>query len=188
MLLNLAEYYYHDDTITEGVLGEFNPAITETLENETRVIAIPEILNPVSERIILRGSSIRMLALLDSGDIDYTFEYRSVAEQHGLGFLELPPEINLEVAGYSDLYHRVECILDFHRFSSVQPEFIGQPIVYGITIPHNAPHPEEAIEFIEFLLSNEGNQILAQNYQPPLEPVGADNVVKVPVLLKQYLE
>jgi molybdate/tungstate transport system substrate-binding protein len=188
MLLNLAETYYSNDDITGGVLGEFNPAITATIENETRVIAIPEILNPLSERTILRGSSIRMLALLDSGDIDYTFEYRSVAEQHGLRFIELPPEINLGDAGYSALYSRVKCLLDFHRFSSVQPEFEGQPIIYGITVPNNAPHPGEAEQFIEFLLGAEGSRILAQNHQPALEAVEAENIDNVPVSLKQFLE
>ncbi|MGD9143079.1 MAG: tungstate ABC transporter substrate-binding protein WtpA [Dehalococcoidia bacterium] len=188
MLLNLAETYYRNDDITGGVLGEFNPAIAETTAGMVRTITIPEILNPVSERTILRGSSIRMLALLDSGDIDYTFEYRSVAEQHGLRFIELPPEINLGDAGYSAPYNRVKCLLDFHRFSSVQPEFEGQPIIYGITVPKNAPHPGEAEQFIEFLLSSEGSRILAQNHQPPLEPVEAENIDTVPAPLKQFLE
>ncbi len=188
MLLSLAETYYNNDTITEGILGEFNPAIVETAEANTKVIAIPEMLNPVSDRTVLRGSSIRMLALLDSGDIDYTFEYRSVAEQHGLAFLELPPEINLGDVEYSELYARVKCRLDFHRFSSIQPEFEGQPIIYGITIPRNTPYPDEAVIFLEFLLSTEGRQILIQNQQPPLQPVEADNIDKVPVALRHWLE
>jgi ABC-type molybdate transport system substrate-binding protein len=63
----------------------------------------------------LRGSSIRMLALLDSGDIDYAFEYFSVTEQHNLRFLPLPPEIKLSVLEKADLYTQITCELDFHR-------------------------------------------------------------------------
>lgn len=187
MLLYLAESYYHDETIFENVLGPFNPPV-EIQPGETATIIVPEVLRPVSERVVLRGSSIRTLALLESGDIDYAFEYQSVAEQHNLNFLELPPEINLSEAEYSEFYEQVNCKLDFQRFSSVKPEFSGQPIIYGITIPANAPYYDRAIKFLEFLLGPEGQQILGQNYQPPMVPFQADHIDKVPLELRQILE
>jgi molybdate/tungstate transport system substrate-binding protein len=187
MLLQLAESYYRDDTIFEEVLGEFKPPL-EVQPGETATIIVPEILNPLSERVVLRGSSIRLLALLESGDIDYAFEYRSVAEQHNLNFLELPPEISLSEAEYSMLYQQVNCRLDFQRFSSIKPEFTGQPIIYGITIPGNAPHYDEAVSFLEFLLGPEGQQILRQNYQPPIAPPQVEDVDKVPMELRALLK
>jgi len=187
MLLYLAEAYYQDDTIFEKVLGEFKPPL-EVQPGETATIIVPEILNPLSERVVLRGSSIRLLALLESGDIDYAFEYRSVTEQYNLNFLGLPPEINLSEAEYSELYKQVNCRLDFQRFSSVKPEFTGQPIIYGITIPRNAPHYEEAVRFLEFLLGPEGQQILRQNYQPPMVPPQAEDIDKVPAELRALLK
>jgi molybdate/tungstate transport system substrate-binding protein len=128
-----------------------------------------------------------MLALLDSGDIDYAFEYRSVSEQHKLGFLELPPEINMGETDYSGLYEKVTCELDFHRFSSVQPVFAGEPIIYGITVPYIAPHPDKAALFIDFLLGDVGRQILLQNHQPQLVPSEADNIENVPPELRRIL-
>jgi molybdate/tungstate transport system substrate-binding protein len=46
----------------------------------------------------------------------------------------------------------VQVTLGFQRFRSVGSERIGQPIVYAITVPENAPHPDEARMFLDFLL------------------------------------
>jgi molybdate/tungstate transport system substrate-binding protein len=170
MLLTLAESYYKNENILGSVIGEFNPPIELLVEDGITTIIVPEIVNPLNERIVLRGSSIRLLALLESGDIDYAFEYRSVAEQHNLEFLELPPEINLGFQDKSELYQQVKIKLDFQRFSSVQPEFSGLPIIYGITIPANAPHPKEAQEYIDFLLGEDGQQIMNNYRQPIIAP------------------
>lgn len=188
MLLQLAEDYYNDDTIFDDVLGPFSPSL-EIQESEAgTTIVVPEILRPSDERIVLRGSSIRLLALLESGDIDYAFEYESVAIQHHLKFLQLPPEINLSKTVNAADYERVKCTLDFHRFASVNPEFIGMPIIYGITIPANAPHHEKAIELIEFMLGEKGQQILLQHYQTPLSPYAADSIDKVPEGIRELLK
>jgi molybdate/tungstate transport system substrate-binding protein len=44
----------------------------------------------------LRPKSVELIALLESGDMDYVFEYKSVSRQpHNLSFKALPPEVNL---------------------------------------------------------------------------------------------
>jgi molybdate/tungstate transport system substrate-binding protein len=43
-------------------------------------------------------------------------------------------------------------ILGFERFRSVGSERVGQPIVYAVTAPANAPHPDEARMFVDFML------------------------------------
>jgi molybdate/tungstate transport system substrate-binding protein len=188
MLLYLAESYYNDSTIFENVLGAFNPPVEVYPGETSATITVPEILNPLSERIILRGSSIRLLALLESGDTDYSFEYRSVAEQHNLNFLSLPPEIDLSTVEQTDAYGQVSCRMDFRRFASVQPEFTGQPIIYGITIPANAPHHDAAVEFLEFMLGVEGQQIFSQHHHPPLAPAEADDINRTPTELVSLLK
>ena len=71
--------------------------------------------------------------------------------------------------------------LDFRRFASVQPVFRGEPIGYGLTIPSNAPQPELAQRFIEFLLGPQGRQIMQQNYQPLLSnPLQCDEAANMP--------
>ncbi len=117
----------------------------------------------------MRGGSIQLLALLELGDIDYAFEYESVIRQHGLRMLELPREIDLSDEAYRDRYSQAEVELDFQRFASVEPRFIGEPIAYGITIPSSAPHPEAAAEFIAFLLGPEGRAVMQANQHPVLD-------------------
>jgi molybdate/tungstate transport system substrate-binding protein len=187
MMLSLAELYYDKDTILEDVLDEFSPALTTVREGTVTTVVVPEILRPENNKTVLRSSSIRLLALLESGDIDYSFEYESVARQHNLGFVSLPPEISLSTAGQSEFYRQVRCRLDFQRFSSVQPEFTGQPIIYGITIPRNAPYPEGALEYITFLLGIEGQKIFKDSFHPLLPPT-VDNPDSLPPALKDLLD
>jgi molybdate/tungstate transport system substrate-binding protein len=144
-------------------------------------------MKPTNERLILRGSSIWLVPLLEAGDADYAFAYESVARQHGVEFLELPPQIDLSREEYEEFYRTVSCKLAFQRFSTVDPEFIGQPIIYGLTIPENAPHPELAMSFIEFVLGRTGERIFTDNHQPLIIPPALDNPGNIPPELKSVL-
>ena len=42
-------------------------------------------------------------------------------------------------------------------------EFRGEPIVYALTIPTEAPHPRTAEAFVRFVFSPEGKAIIKQN-------------------------
>ena len=186
MVCQLAESYYHDDSILEDVLGSFSPPITVNEDNGTYAVSVPEIVEPA--RVTVRGYSTALLGLLESGDIDYSFEYESVARQRGLGFVALPAEIDLGSEDFSDRYARVRVEMDFQRFASISPKFVGEPIMYGVTIPANAPHYKQAIEFIAFLLGADGRRVLSEAYQPMLSPARADNPVGIPPELKTLVE
>ena len=139
-------------------------------EEDLSTITVPEVLETRSDsHLRLRGGSIQLLALLESGDIDYAFEYESVIRQHGLRMLQLPPEVDLSDEAYRDRYAQAEVELDFQRFASIEPHFVGEPIAYAITIPSSAPQPQEAAEFIAFLLGPEGRAVMQANQHPVLE-------------------
>lgn len=182
MVCQLAELYYQDNSIFENVLGSFSPPITVNDGNGTYTISVPEIVGP--DRITVRGYSTQLLGLLESGDIDYTFEYESVARQRGLEFLELPSEINLSSESLADQYRHVTVKLDFRRFAFVIPQFYGEPIVYALTIPANSPHSDEAVQFVEFLLGTDGQRVLSEAYQPMLLPVEVNNPTNMPTKLR----
>ncbi len=135
----------------------------------------------------VRPKSVELIALLESGDMDYAFEYRSVAVQHGLNFVELPEEINLSMVEHADFYSQAEVELS----GSEPGETIttnGKPIVYGVTIPSNAPSPELAVEFVEFLLGPEGQAIMEAQGQPPIVPAVSPDVDQLPDALQDQVE
>jgi len=127
----------------------------------------------------VRPKETDLIALLQSGDMDYAFEYRSIAVQHGLKFVELPDEINLSRVEYADFYKQAQV-----EVSGKEPGttiiLAGKPIVYGLTIPKNAPHPDLAVEFVKFLLGPEGRAILEAQGQPPVVPPVASDREALP--------
>lgn len=188
MAIQLAEAYYRDGTIFENTIGSaFNPPLEIVNRGSLNTITVPEVLKSAQTRIKLRSYSIQLMALLESGDLDYSFEYESVAKQRGLKFLSLPGGIDLSDPAFETAYQQVEVNLDFKRFASVVPNFKGTRIVYGLTIPENAVHPQEAVRFIKFVLGPEGRQIFAQSYQPLLAQPQCDNARAMPAELQSLL-
>lgn len=177
----LAELFYDDSDIFENVIGDFVYPVTFQQEDGQCTMTVPEIVK--SQKISIRGSSVVLLGILESGDIDYAFEYKSVALQRNLNFLELPPEINLGSSDFEKLGYDLSIKIDYQRFASVIPEFACQMILYGVTIPENSPHYEEAVKYLEFMLGPDGAKIFADYYQPFLSLV-ADNYDSVPEDLK----
>ena len=189
MIGQLAEGYYDDPTIFEKLfLGQFKKPITVQKEGGEQVIQVPELLQTTdTAHIIMRGGSVALLALLESGDIDYAVEYESVARQHDLEYIELPPELNLGDPGLAEYYATVRVDLDFQRFSSVKPSFPGDTITYGLTIPSNAPHPAEAEDFVAFLLGPEGHAIMEANQHPIFPTFQVDKPAALPESLQALL-
>ena len=97
MMLKLSEEYYKQPTLLFDTFdGQFTTPITEADEGQQSVIHVPEILETTpGAHLVLRGYSVQLLPLLETGDIDYSVEYLSVIKQHGLKYVKLPPEINL---------------------------------------------------------------------------------------------
>ena len=188
MVMTLAEDEYQVKGLHDNLFRDaFTYPITRFAEDGLTDISVPEILEPKSDsNIVQRGSSIQLLALLESGDIDYAFEYESVIAQHNLSSVSLPDEINLGSSDYAQQYETVQVTLDFQRFSTVKPVFRCEPIGYGITIPSNAPHPELAERYIAFLLSPEGRTVMKSVHNPLLDPPVCDQPDKVPALLKGF--
>jgi len=134
----------------------------------------------------IRGDSTQLLALLSAGELDYAWEYRSVAEQHHLKFLRLPKEINLSDPTLAAIY-KTACI-DLHHTNpngqKVAQEKCGRPILYAVAIPTDAPHPQAAEKFVQALYSQAGKSALNQAFQQPLRPQIGGNTTAAPDWLK----
>ncbi len=136
---------------------------------------------------LMRPKEVDLIALLQSGDLDYAFEYSSLAQQQNLKYVELPPEINLSDVGYEDFYSQAEV-----EIAGAQPGetivMTGSPIVYAVTIPKDFPRQDLAIAWVDFLLSDEGMSIVEANFQTPIIPAKTNDVSKLPEALKKYIE
>ncbi|RZN46720.1 tungstate ABC transporter substrate-binding protein WtpA [archaeon] len=188
MIVQLAEDYYDDPTIFEDIYGgQFTTPIDVEETPDEYVIKIPEILETSGGRISLRGSSVQLLSLLETGGIDYAFEYENVSEYFGLEFLPLPSQIDLGNDDFTQLEHSARVRLAFQRFASITPEFKAHPTIYGLTIPFEAPHEDEARDFVEFLIAGEGRAIFKETYLPTMDPE-TDAYENLPAQLKNLIE
>ncbi len=182
MVIQLAELYYNDTKIFDDLVAKHsNLKFSE--ENGSYVLLMPpsEKIEVDESKIMIRSMEMELIHLLESGEIDYFFIYKSVAKQHGFRFVELPPQIDLSSPDYAEFYGKVKVVMANGK------EVSGKPIVYGITIPKNVENKEPAEEFVKLVVSEEGRKILKELGQDPLVPARADTP-DIPQSLKELVE
>ena len=138
-------------------------------------------------RNYIRPKETDLLGLLESGNIDYIFLYRSVAKQHGLKYLLLPDEVNLKNSELTSLYNTARVDISGKKPGEKITKQ-GEPMVYGITIIDNAPNKEVALKFVEFLLEKDnGMLIMEKNGQPSIVPCKCEAYHFVPSELRNFV-
>ncbi len=192
MVLQLAEHYYYaqaDDfglTPDEDANDLYDVCIPGTEQARGRVSQGNE---------VVRSKSVDLVQLLQSGDLDYAFEYRSVAVQHELNYIELADAVNLAQVGeigdsgvtFADFY--AQATVQLKTSSGEYSTTKGAAVVYGITILNEALNTEDAAGFIKLLLSAEGKDVMeVKNGQPLLDPPKCDNLDDLPSALKKLVE
>jgi len=138
------------------------------------------------DRGYIRPKSVDILALLEFGEIDYVFEYSSVARQHGHRSITLPDEINLGEPAFADIYGTAVAEIS-GRTPGTTISKRGQPMVYGVTIPSTVQNRHAALAFLEFLLDeNRGGAIMNKHGQPSAVPSETATFDKLPTNLRKY--
>ena len=128
----------------------------------------------------MRDTETELIAALQSGQIDYLAIYLSDARQHNFKYLQLPPQIDLSDAKYSASYAKASV-------QTANGTLTGTPIVYAVTLPNNAAHPDWALKYLQFLLGAEGQNAMKSNGFGTLAPAYANDVAKVPADLKSLV-
>jgi molybdate/tungstate transport system substrate-binding protein len=96
----------------------------------------------------VRGNASALAALLGTGELDYMYDYRSVAQAKGFLYVTLPPAVDL-----------------------------SDSILSALTIPDSAPHPAAARGFLADLLGPDGRAAFAAAHVellPRVRFVGTD--------------
>ena len=167
MVFKLADIHY--DMMVSDLITEYTDITIEEGDG-AYLIKVPEYLNHRGG-VVIRDKSVDLIHLVKANEVDYAFEYRSVAIQHELKYVDLPTRIDLSGVEYADLYGGVK-VMD-----ATEKIRVGKPIVYGITVPKNAMNKELGMEFVKFVISEKGCEIFRELGQIPISPaVGSGNV------------
>lgn len=116
-----------------------------------------------------------------SGNIDYSFGYESNAKRNNFKYISLPDEINLSNFNLED-YYFTESIKAFSK------KINAEAIKYGMTIPLNSKHKEIAIDFIKFMVSEVGRNILVEEGLTSLDLLKANDYSELPLYLKEIIQ
>ncbi len=138
----------------------------------------------------IRPKSVELVNLLKTGNMDYAWEYLSVAVQHSLKYIKLNDHINLGNYKYDEFYKQAEVKVTGKKPGTWKVKK-GQSCTYGITMIKDSKNPEAAEAFLSYLLSPEGGmKILEDMGQPPFIPARVpDEAMKksLPEKLQAYV-
>lgn len=118
-----------------------------------------------------------LIAALQSGQIDYLAIYRSNALADHLRYIALPVQINLSDPAMAGAYAKVTVHTGLGALTA-------KPIIYGLTIPSNAPDAALGQQFIRFVLSQQGQAIMRGNGFVVISPALASSQSAVPAALR----
>lgn len=116
-------------------------------------------LEQAAHRRNMRPKEIELVALLESGDLDYAWFYESMARASGVRHLRLPDGVDLSNTDLRDTYAQVSVrVIGASARDTVT--MLGAPIRYAFSIPVKAAHGALAERFSTFLLSGDGKRAL----------------------------
>jgi molybdate/tungstate transport system substrate-binding protein len=118
----------------------------------------------------VRPKSVELVSLLKTGNMDYAWEYLSVAVQHGLKYVKLDDRINLGNYNY-DEYYQQAAVKVTGKKPGTWITRVGKSCTYGITLIKDSPNPLGAVKFLEFMIAPDGGlKVLGDMGQPPFVP------------------
>jgi molybdate/tungstate transport system substrate-binding protein len=88
----------------------------------------------------VRANAAELAALLAAGELDYIYEYESIARAQNFRYIVMPPEVT------------------------------GRPVTYALAIPTSAPHRQSAERLLEFFLSDSVRPKLRSRFVDMMQP------------------
>ena len=95
-------------------------------------------------------------------------------------------EINLSDPSKDDIYESVSIDVTGNK-PGTKIKVTGEYINYSMTVLDKAPQQERAIDFIDYVLSEEGMNIFRKNGQNPIFPFSTEQPDNIPLRLLKYL-
>ena len=111
----------------------------------------------------MRPKEIELVALLESGDLDYAWFYESMARASGVRHVQLPATIDLSSVDHRDSYGQAT-VRVIGATASDTVVMRGAPIRYAFSIPLQAAHAALGERFAAYLLSADGKRVLGSQF------------------------
>ena len=129
---------------------------------------VQQLIEKCPEKNIALDATRLISDLLVPARVDYAFVYKTHAVDYKLPYTPLPKEINLGDPAHAGDYAAAEISVPDYRGG--RETIKGTFIAFGLTIPKKARQPELAREFVRFMLSQKGMDILKRSGFNPITP------------------
>jgi len=156
---------------------------------------VPNLYNNLLQHEVITGSDPTGTALGRLYDFQFTYEHNaraSASANPDYRYVDLPVEINMSDAS-KDGFYRQNAVVAIPGLGTPKStrtvQIPGAHVAWGITILKGAPNRENAVRFLELLLSPTGAEFLKVNGPNPISPahVSESDFAKVPQSLRPLL-
>jgi molybdate/tungstate transport system substrate-binding protein len=156
---------------------------------------VPNLYNNLLEHVVTPGSNSGAVI---GKQFDFQFSYEHNARATAAGnpdyrYVDLPDEINMSDPAKDAYYkqHAIVVLPGLGTPSSARTIAVpGAHVAWGITLMKDAPNKENAIKFLQMLLSPAGTRSLNDNGPAPISPalVSAADFHKLPEVLRPLVK
>ena len=131
----------------------------ETLYDQSTVDAL------IEQSIIPSGTETDLIGQLQSGALDYAWNYQSAGASYDVQTIDLQASVDLSqaTAKYAEHYAEAEVEAGGNTYT-------GAPIAYGIAVPSVAENPEAGAAWVEHMITESGRGIMSDNGFEPVTP------------------
>lgn len=156
---------------------------------------VPNLYNNLLKHEVITGSDPTGTALGRVFDFQFTYEHNareSARTNPDYRYVDMPDSLNMSVASKDDFY-RQNAVVAIPGLGTPQSartvQIPGTRVAWGITVLKGAPNKENALKFLELLLSPTGTEILKEFGPDPISPalVSASDSGKVPQALRPFV-
>ncbi len=152
--VHLSDRYYGLSQIFPTLIGR-ESQILKTMSANIYTINVTFPFS-TGTKLIFASSRPDAVAFIKNGSARYGILSRSVAEQNGLTYLSLPPEIDLSSPSLSKIYNTVA----IRYFAGTKGKETVQPMEYEFSFPVEHEITEQATNFGNFVMAENGQGIL----------------------------
>ncbi|MFC7082229.1 extracellular solute-binding protein [Halorussus caseinilyticus] len=129
------------------------------------------------------GTETKLEGQLKSGKLDYALYYRSIASQSGLPYVDLQPHVDLSKLTTKYAKHYAKA-----KVETSAGTFTGAPIAYGVTVPSVAEAPVRGAQWVEYMTTDPGRQVLKDKGLIPKNPAVVTEGGDVPERVAEHAE